>query len=323
MARHESRRGFIKETGLMVGGVLGTSVIGGGAVAEAQRGGAAPAAATSMSKGAQLRAAVAKGEPLLIPHVNNVFIARLAEMEGFPAVRVGGSVIGSSVYGLPELFLGYPTVSEEIQFAANIAMNTDLPVIADGDDGGPTAAHVYRATQQFERAGIAAVAYEDASQEGLITKAKMVDKIKAAVDARKEQGGLMLLIRNDSMSEGETMEQSVERGVAYAAAGADMLWFSGMKTADLAKAQAAVGKPLLTSAAPTMTPAELKAVKLSMIFYHIERVGYGAVLQAMREWKTTGKATESMKMTIADADWNKALHTDVYRAMGRKYGLIK
>lgn len=322
MAKQESRRGFIKDAGKMVGGVLGTSVIA-STVAEAQRGGPAGApTAGQTNKGAQLRAALAKGEPLLIPHVNNVFIARMAEMEGFSAVRVGGSVIGSSVYGVPELFLGYPTVTEEIQFASHIAMHTDLPVIADGDDGGPTAAHVYRATQQFERAGVGAVAYEDASHEGLITKAKMVDKIKAAVDARKEQGGLMLLIRNDSMSEGETLEQSIERGVAYAAAGADMLWFSGMKTADLPKAQAAVGKPLLTSAAPTMTPAELKAVKLSMIFYHVERVGYGAVLQAMREWKTTGKATESMKMTISNADWDKALKTDVYRAMGKKYGLI-
>lgn len=322
MAKQESRRGFIKDAGKMVGGVLGTSVIA-NTVAEAQSGGPAGGSpAVQMNKGAQLRAALAKGEPLLIPHVNNVFIARLAEMEGFPAVRVGGSVIISSVYGIPEVFLGYPTVTEELQFASHIAMHTDLPVIADADDGGPTAAHVYRVTQQFERAGVGAVAYEDASQEGLITKAKMVDKIKAAVDARKDHGGLMLLIRNDSVSEKETVDQAIERGVAYAQAGADMLWFSGMRTADLPRAQAAVGKPLLTSAAPTMTPAELKAVKLSMIFYHVEAVGYGAVLQALREWKTTGKATETMKMSISNADRDKALKSDVYRAMGKKYGLL-
>jgi len=322
MSKKASRRDFIKGTSLMVGGVLGTGVMGSPVLVEAQQG--STGASGSTSRGAQVRALLANGEPLLIPHVNNVFIARLAEVEGYTALRVGGSVVASSAHGLPNM--GIVSIKEQIDFAGSIATQTNLPVVADGDDGGPSAVHVYRATKGFETAGVAAVVFSDAVQvrvgrnSGLVTKEDMVNKVKAAVEARRDPN-FVLIIRNDSLSEGQTMEQAFERGVAYAAAGADMLQFSGLSLKDHAKARDVVGKPLLTSARPTVSPAQLKAFKISMIFYHVERVGYGAVLQALREWKTTGMVVNATKMEISDEAFSRAVEADRYRALGKKYGL--
>ena len=123
-----SRRGFLKGAGLVVGGLLGESVLADGA-AQAQNGGGA----SSMSKGARFRAALAKGEPLLLPVVESIILTRLCEIEGFQGGFMGGSGMAAR-NALPNTSI--QTVQEVIDYEVHVMSNTDLPIVADGENGG-------------------------------------------------------------------------------------------------------------------------------------------------------------------------------------------
>src|ERR1044071_9886071 len=128
---NRSRRGFIKEAGLVAGGVLGGTSILSPTEAAAQRSGAIPA--SSMSKGARFRAAVASGEPLVLPVTESIMLTRLAEIEGFKAGFLGGSGMAAR-NGLPNTSI--QTIQEVIDYEVEIMSNTDLPFVADGENGG-------------------------------------------------------------------------------------------------------------------------------------------------------------------------------------------
>src|SRR5690349_3134285 len=143
MAKTESRRGFMKQAGLMAGSVLGSAVP------------PVQTAASPAGKGAQFRRLLERQDAIVIPVVHDVLTARAAEREGFPAVFTAGSWCSTARQGVPDL--GTVTVTELVEYGGHIALHTELPVFAHGCTGGPTAVHVYRATQSFERAGVAAV----------------------------------------------------------------------------------------------------------------------------------------------------------------------
>lgn len=321
MSTKQSRRGFIKGAGLMAGGLMGSSVVS-----------AEPAQSLSgsMSKGAQFRALLARPEPLLCPAVHDVLTGRLCEMEGFQAVTTGGSAASSAVHGIPDF--GLISITELIEFAGNVAQHINIPVLGDGDDAGGSPNNAYRATQNFEKAGVGAIMYEDTVQvkhltrQGgeLVTKEQMADKIKAAVDARKDQN-LVIVARCDAIAEGHTMDDALARGVAYAEAGADVLFFSGMRLTDTAKARDLVKRPLMTTVNSTTTPDQLKEAKISLAVYAgiLLNVATGAAHQVLKELKATGKTENSAKMAIANDIYTKLIGSQDYIDRGKKYHLTK
>ena len=123
---NQSRRGFIKDAGLATGAVLGTSIFQSEAAA-AQGGGAKPSAAgevTAKSKGARLRAAIASGEPLVLPVVESILLTRLTEMEGFKGGFLGGSGIAAR-NALPNTSI--QTLQEVIDYEVDILSNRISP----------------------------------------------------------------------------------------------------------------------------------------------------------------------------------------------------
>jgi methylisocitrate lyase len=320
MAKKYNRRTFIKTAGAVAGGSAAGSAF---ALPLQQQ----PAAS---SMGARFRALLARPEPLQCIGAYDVPTARLIEMEGFQAITFGGSAASALRHGIPDY--GLITITELIEYASNIAEHVNLPIMADADDGGGSPLNVYRATKKFERAGIGAVMYEDTIQmkhlkptgNELVTKQQMVDKIKAAVDARTDPG-FVIIARGDSLSEGHTMQEALDRGGAYAEAGADVIFFAGMRLADCPKAKAAVNKPLMTTVGGTTTPDQLKTAQISLGVYASPFVSMalGVTRQALLELKATGTMRKASELYLPRDIYAKLIGSDVTVGRARTYNVIK
>jgi 2-methylisocitrate lyase-like PEP mutase family enzyme len=314
------RRGFIQSAGLMAGGVLGAGLLP--TPAAAQSGQTNPGA----SKSAMLRSMIAKGDVIVAPIVPDVTGARLCEVEGFPAIQIGDSQ-PTTWYGYP----GYGLLSytEVMNYSVHVASHTNLAVMTGMGDGGGTPLTIHRATQELERGGVAAVAFEDTTMEthfvrqgAVVSKQQWVDRIRAALDARKDPN-FIIIARTDALEQGIPMEQAIERAAACAEAGADVIYFAGMKLEDYPKATAVIKKPLFHLGNATTTPAQAKAAKISFIAYHVDGVMHGALYQALRELKTTGKYENAAKNTVPREIQAKLTERDEYLARARKYNMAK
>jgi len=148
-------------------------------------------------------------------------------------------------------------------------------------------------------------------------------EIKAAVDAR--QRGTVIIARTDALSEQRTMDEALERGLACAQAGADVIFFSGMRLTDTAKARDLVKKPLMSTVSGTTTPAMLKEARISLGVYagQLLQIGLGAAYQALQELKTTGVMVNAAKLTIPNDVYQKLNESQEVNARARKYNLIK
>jgi methylisocitrate lyase len=327
MGNHKhSRRGFIKEAGLAASGVLGTSILT-SSEAAAQNRGAAPQAAVSgtMSKGARLRAAIASGEPVVLPVTESIMLTRLAEMEGFKAGFLGGSGMAAR-NGLPNTSI--QTIQEVIDYEMEIMSNTDLPFVADGENGGGSPIVAYRTTQQLERGGAACVMLEDStgpeSEYGTKGVAMapipvMVSRIKAALDARKDQT-MIIMARTDRPSKGHSEQETMDLLGQLADAGCDAFFISGFTLDQQQKAKAALKKPLMVgSSGPA---AEWHSKGVDMAFYHIDTIGIGAMYMALKEIKATGKFTEAAKMILPREINSQVIRQQEWLARAKKYGVV-
>jgi 2-methylisocitrate lyase-like PEP mutase family enzyme len=313
MSIEPSRRTFLKGAGLAAGGLLSEGVV------PAQSG-------PPETKAQTLRRLLEGADPVLSPAAHDVLSARLIEQMGFPVVTVGGSAVSAENL-IPDV--GLITITELIDFAGNIAENVDVPVFADCDDGGGSPINVYRAMRSAERYGIAAVMYEDTvtikhlgGRSDLITKEQMADKIKAAAEAR--QKGTVIIARTDALAEQRSMQEALDRGAACAEAGADVIFFAGMRPADTAKARDVVKRPLMSTVNASTTPAMLKEARISLGVYagQLLQIGLGAVYQALQELKTTGVIANSAKASIPGDVFQKLTGSADVTARARKYGLI-
>ena len=184
----------------------------------------------------------------LVPGAYDVVSARLIEEEGFPAVYAGGLACCASMLGLPDHSL--ITMSELLEHSRRIAGAVGVPVISDIDDGGGTPLNAARTIRDFERAGISGVHIEDhiqgkhfGSGGELVPLEVMVQKLKAAVDARRNSK-FVVIARCDALLVGHSVQAAVERGVAYAEAGADMLFFPRLTPLDAQWVAGSVPVPL-------------------------------------------------------------------------------
>jgi methylisocitrate lyase len=173
----------------------------------------------------------------------------------------------------------------------------NIPCLADIDDGGD-ALTLYRTTKEMERAGLAAVHFGDGIANagrnlGFLTKEKMVDKIHAAVDARSD---LVVTVRLQGFNT-EMMEKTIERGQAYAEAGADVLFFVPMPRENMARLADTVKKPLMMQLFFDEPVSVAKQNKVTMALYAslVQNIAQSAVYDALMEFKSTGTWTKSAK----------------------------
>ena len=289
-----SRRDFIKDTG----GALGGVIVAGSTEAEAQ-------SVTPSSPGARFRQLISGPEPVIAPGAYDVMTARMIQEEGFEALVVGGSACSAVMHGVPDV--GLVSITELIEYSGNIARNVDIPVMADADNGGGTPINVYRSVQQLGKAGLGAVMIEDTYQakhlgqgEELLPMNEFLDKIKAAVDARIDSD-LVVIARSDALSLGLSMDQALERGVAYAEAGADMIFLSGLRLQDGPRAADVVQRPLMQTVSDVSLD-EIRGSRVSLAVYagQLLNVAMGASYRALREIRATGVIPDYEQKTLPD-----------------------
>lgn len=228
--------------------------------------------------GERFRAALASEKPLQIAGVINAYAARLAERAGFRALYLSGGGVAASSLGLPDL--GISTLDDVLVDARRITDITALPLLVDVDTGFGGAFNIARTVRSLVRSGAAALHIEDQVQakrcghrpgKALVSKEEMVDRIKAAVDARSDPA-FGIMARTDALA-GEGLERALERASAYVEAGADYLFAEAVTDPALyARFARAAGAPLLANMTefgktPLLTTQELAKSGVDMVLY--------------------------------------------------------
>lgn len=230
------------------------------------------------SAGARLRAAMASEAPLQMPGAINAYSAMLAERAGFKALYVSGAGIANASFGLPDL--GMTSLNDVCEDIRRISGATQLPILVDADTGWGAAFNIQRTVKELIRAGAAACHIEDQVQakrcghrpgKALVPKDDMVDRIKAAVDGRQDRE-FMIVARTDAVAV-EGVDAAIERAVACAAAGADVIFAEACTTLEqFQRFVQEVKVPILANLTefgktPYFTVEQLRSIGIAMIIY--------------------------------------------------------
>jgi methylisocitrate lyase len=235
-------------------------------------------APSNLSPGAKFRAALAAEKPLQVIGAINAYTARMAEATGFKALYISGGGVAANSLGMPDL--GISTMEDVLTDARRITDVTSLPLLVDIDTGWGGAFNIARTVRTFIKAGVAAVHMED--QVGtkrcghrpgkeVVTKEEMVDRVKAAVDARTDPN-FVIMARTDALAV-EGINAAMDRACAYVEAGADMIFPEAMTELAMYKQfKQAVKVPILANITefghtPLYTRDELASVDVDMVLH--------------------------------------------------------
>jgi methylisocitrate lyase len=234
---------------------------------------------TPVSPGTLLRRAVAEESPLQIPGAINANHALLAQRAGFRAIYLSGGGVAAGSLGLPDL--GISTLDDVATDVRRITDVCSLPLLVDVDTGfGPSAFNVARTTRTMIKMGAAGLHIEDQvgakrcghrPNKAIVSQGEMVDRIKAAVDARSDDS-FVIMARTDALAV-EGLDAAIARAVACVEAGADMVFPEAMT--DLAmyrKFVDAVPVPVLANitefgATPLFTVEQLASAGIALVLY--------------------------------------------------------
>ena len=254
------------------------------------------------SAGARFRAAVADERPLQVPGAVCAYHALLAQRTGFRALYLSGGGVAASSLGLPDL--GISNLDDVLTDVRRITDASSLPLLVDADTGfGASAFNVARTVKSLIKAGAAAMHIEDqvgAKRCGhrpgkeLVAKEEMVDRVKAAVDARSDPA-FVVMARTDALAV-EGLGPAIERARAYVEAGADMVFPEAITELDMYRRFAeAVGVPVLANLTefcktPLFTLDEIRDARVAIALYPLSafRAMNAAALRVYRTLRERG-----------------------------------
>jgi len=230
------------------------------------------------SPGERLRAALAQERPLQIVGVINAYCALLAEHTGLHALYLSGAGVANASHGLPDL--GLTTLNDVLEDVRRITGITELPLLVDADTGFGNAAMITRCVREMILAGAAGIHIEDQvpakrcghlPHKTIVPVQEMVDRIKAAVDARTD-AEFVLMARTDAVAV-EGIEAAIDRAGRYREAGADMIFAEAVTELDhYRRFGDATGVPILANITefgltPLFTVDELADAGVDMVLY--------------------------------------------------------
>lgn len=273
------------------------------------------------SAGAQFRAAVAAEQPLQVVGAITAYAAKLAQATGFKAVYLSGGGVAANSLGVPDL--GISTMDDVLIDARRITDAVDIPLLVDIDTGWGGAFNIARTIKSFIKAGVAAVHLEDQvgqkrcghrPNKEVVPADEMVDRVKAAVDARTDDN-FVIMARTDAAA-AEGIDAAIERAVAYVEAGADMIFPEAMKTLDdYRRFKAAVKVPILANltefgSTPFFTTDELKSANVDIALYCCG--AYRAMNAAALNFYETVRRDGTQKAVVSTMQTRE----DLYRYLG-------
>lgn len=235
------------------------------------------------SAGQRFRNALQSSQPLQIMGTINAYTALMATEIGHKAIYISGGACANASYGLPDL--GMTSMNDVLEDARRITAAVQTPLLIDIDTGWGGAFNIARTIKESIRAGVAAVHMEDQvaqkrcghrPNKEVVSTQEMVDRIKAAVDARTDDQ-FFIMARTDSYAI-EGLQASIDRAGAYIEAGADGIFAEAM--ANLSEYQAyqdALNAPLLANMtefgmSPLFDTTELSQHGVNMVLYPLTAV---------------------------------------------------
>lgn len=275
-----------------------------------------------MSAGKLFRQAVTDEMPLQIPGAINANHALLAKQAGFRAIYLSGGGVAAGSLGLPDL--GISNLDDVLTDVRRITDVCDLPLLVDVDTGfGASAFNVARTTRNLIKAGAGAMHIEDQvgakrcghrPNKEIVGKQEMVDRIKAAADARTDPG-FVIMARTDSLAV-EGLDSAVDRAIACVEAGADMIFPEAITELEMYRRFAeAVKVPILANITefgqtPLFTVEQLRSVGVAMVLYPL------SAFRAMNKAAQTVYQSLRQKGTQADVVSTMQTRAELYDAIG-------
>lgn len=231
-----------------------------------------------MSAGLKFKQALAKNQPLQVVGTVNAYCAMMAEKTGHQALYLSGAGVANASYGLPDL--GMTSLDNVLEDIRRITGATELPLLVDADTGWGGAFNIARTIKEMTKAGAAGCHIEDQvaqkrcghrPNKEIVSQGEMVDRIKAAVDA-KTDSDFYIMARTDAFQK-EGLNAAIDRAAACVEAGADAIFAEAVH--DLADYQAfsnALNVPILANITefgqtPIYTKQQLAEVGVGMVLY--------------------------------------------------------
>jgi methylisocitrate lyase len=232
----------------------------------------------SIKPGQQFRNAMADESPLQIPGAINAYSALLAKRAGYKSIYLSGAGVANASFGMPDL--GMTSMSDVVVDIERITSISDLPLLVDADTGWGHSLCIARTVKAFIKAGAAALHIEDQQaakrcghrpNKAIVETGEMVDRIRAAVDARTDDS-FVIMARTDALA-GEGLEASIERCQRYIEAGADVIFAEAITDpVEYKKFTSSLDAPVLANMtefgmSPLMTVEQLADVGVELVLY--------------------------------------------------------
>jgi 2-methylisocitrate lyase-like PEP mutase family enzyme len=287
---------------------------------------------TSRVSRRDLRKMLSPGAALLLPGVSNALAARVVADQGFAAAYVTGAGIANTFFGVPDI--GLVTMTELAEHVAAIREAFPGPLVVDADTGFGNALNMVRTVALLERAGADALQIEDQvfpkrcghfAGKQVIPAAEMVEKIKAAVDTRRD-GDLLIIARTDAI-EPEGFEAALARAAAYREAGADVTFVEAPTSMEqIADIPRRLPWPQLLNIVIGGRTPELPNEK-------VKELGYAGVIYAnvalqaavlgmqaaLGELRRKGHMGDAAQLVADFSERQRLVHKDEFDALERKY----
>jgi methylisocitrate lyase len=261
---------------------------------------------TSLTPGARFRKALVDNKPLQILGTINPYCAMMAEQIGHKAIYLSGGGVANASYGLPDL--GMTSLNDVLEDVRRITAAVEVPLLVDIDTGWGGAFNITRTVKDMIRAGAAAVHIEDQiaqkrcghrPNKEIVSQEEMVDRVKAAVDARTDDS-FFIMARTDAFAQ-EGLESAIERAQACVEAGADGIFAEAVNEEEHYRAfSAAIDVPLLANITEFgQTPLYNKA--------ELGEWGVDMVLYPLSAFRAMNKAAERVYTSILEEGDQKAV----------------
>ena len=268
-----------------------------------------------VTAGARFRAAMTLEKPLQVVGVINAYAARLAERSGFRALYLSGGGVAAASLGVPDL--GITALEDVLIDVRRITDASPLPLLVDVDTGFGSAFNIARTVRSLVKGGAAAMHIEDQVQakrcghrpgKAIVSKDEMVDRIKAAVDARADPD-FVIMARTDALAV-EGLDAAVERARACVEAGADMIFPEALTDLEMYRQFAnAVRVPILANltefgVTPLFTLPELAEAGVALALYPLSafRAMSAAALQVYQALRRDGTQQNVLPLMQSRAD---------------------
>ncbi|MCK9362334.1 MAG: oxaloacetate decarboxylase [Syntrophales bacterium] len=280
----------------------------------------------------KLRELLQKPGLVRAPGAFDAWSARLVEMAGFSAVYMTGYGASASVLGQPDI--GLMTMSEVVSQAGNMASAVAIPFIADGDTGYGGVLNVMRTVREFEKAGIAGLQLEDqvfpkrcGHMEGkqLIPQEEMAAKVRAAVYARQSED-FVIVARTDARAV-TNLKDAIARAVAYAEAGADVLFVEAPQTiAEMKEIARELKLPLIANMVekgktPFLPAEELEQIGYKIAIYPVSTLyaATKAMMKVLTHLREKGSTENCLEDLVSFEEFNNLVGVGEMRALEKKF----